>query len=50
MPVQARRNLRWDAGTLVTHYERITNWNVLAHYSESLQPMIQHMFSERGVG
>ena len=41
---------RWEDGQLATHYERITNWNVLAHYSESLQPMIKHMFSERGVG
>lgn len=39
---------RWDGGSLVTHYERVSDWHVLAHYTEKLQPMIQHMFSERG--
>ena len=41
---------RWDGGQLVTHYERVLGWNVLAHYTANLQSMIQHMFSERGVG
>jgi 3',5'-cyclic AMP phosphodiesterase CpdA len=41
---------RWDGENLVTHYERISGWNVLAHYTANLQSMIQHMFSERGVG
>lgn len=40
----------WDGENLVTHYERVTDWRVLAHYTESLQSMIQHMFAERGVG
>jgi 3',5'-cyclic-AMP phosphodiesterase len=40
----------WDGASLVTHYERISGWNVLARYNANLQSMIQHMFSERGVG
>jgi 3',5'-cyclic-AMP phosphodiesterase len=40
----------WDGANLVTHYERVSGWNVLAHYNANLQSMIQHMFSERGVG
>lgn len=39
---------RWDGASLVTHYERVSDWRVLAHYTEKLQPMIQHMFAERG--
>ena len=39
---------RWDGRSLVTHYERVSDWHVLAHYTAKLQPMIQHMFSERG--
>ena len=41
---------RWDGADLVTHYERVSGWNVLASYTANLQSMIQHMFSERGVG
>ena len=41
---------RWDGQSLVTHYERISGWDVLARYTTNLQSMIQHMFSERGVG
>ena len=41
---------RWDGAELVTHYERVSGWNVLASYTANLQSMIQHMFSERGVG
>ena len=41
---------RWDGANLVTHYERVSDWRVLAHYTANLQSMIQHMFSERGVG
>ena len=40
----------WDGANLVTHYERVSGWNVLASYTANLQSMIQHMFSERGVG
>jgi 3',5'-cyclic AMP phosphodiesterase CpdA len=38
---------RWDGAHLVTHYERVSDWRVLAHYSEKLQPMIRDMFAER---
>ena len=39
---------RWDGATLATHYESVSNWQVLARYSEHLQPMIRGMFAERG--
>jgi 3',5'-cyclic-AMP phosphodiesterase len=38
---------RWDGESLVTHYERVSDWRVLAHYTGSLQAMIQDMFAER---
>jgi 3',5'-cyclic AMP phosphodiesterase CpdA len=38
---------RWDGVNLVTHYERVSDWRVLAHYTGSLQAMIQDMFAER---
>ena len=38
---------RWDRASLVTHYERVSDWRVLAHYTGSLQAMIQDMFAER---
>ncbi len=38
---------RWDGTNLVTHYERVSDWRVLAQYNEKLQPMIQDMFAER---
>ena len=38
---------RWDGASLVTHYERVSDWRVLAHYTENLQPMIRDMFAER---
>ena len=38
---------RWDGANLVTHYERVSDWRVLAHYTGSLQAMIQDMFAER---
>jgi 3',5'-cyclic AMP phosphodiesterase CpdA len=38
---------RWDGANLVTHYERVSDWRVLAHYTENLQPMIRDMFAER---
>lgn len=41
---------RWDGASLVTHYERVSDWRVLARYDANLQGMIQHMFEERGVG
>ena len=38
---------RWDGHDLVTHYERVSDWNVIAHYTGNLQAMIQDMFAER---
>jgi 3',5'-cyclic AMP phosphodiesterase CpdA len=38
---------RWDGTNLVSHYERVGNWQVLAHYHAGLQPMIAGMFAER---
>ena len=38
---------RWDGTNLVTHYERVCEWRVLAHYTANLQPMIRDMFAER---
>jgi 3',5'-cyclic AMP phosphodiesterase CpdA len=38
---------RWDGERLVTHYERVGDWRVLANYTPNLQPMIQEMFAER---
>ncbi len=38
---------RWEEGALVTHYELVNDWDVLASYSENLQPMIREMFAER---
>lgn len=39
---------RWDGGSLVTHYETVSDWQVLASYGEHLKPMIREMFAERG--
>lgn len=39
---------RWDGQTLVSHYERVGDWQVLAHFHSGLQPMIEGMFAERG--
>lgn len=38
----------WDGSTLVSHYERVSDWEVLAFYGPHLQPMIRHMEEERG--
>ncbi len=38
---------RWDGSDLVTHYETVSGWDVLAHYGEHLRPMIREMFAER---
>lgn len=38
---------RWEGGQLVTHYERVDDWQVLASYTPQLQGMIQEMFAER---
>lgn len=39
---------RWDGTTLVSHYEDVSGWHALAHYTDKLQPMIHDMFGERG--
>ncbi len=38
---------RWDGARLVSHYERVGDWQVLARYTAALQPMIKGMFAER---
>ena len=38
---------RWDGQNLVTHYERVGDWQVLARFHAGLQPMIRGMFAER---
>jgi 3',5'-cyclic-AMP phosphodiesterase len=38
---------RWDGTSLVSHYERVGQWQVLARFDEGLQPMIRAMFGER---
>lgn len=38
---------RWDGRTLVSHYERVGDWQVLARFHAGLQPMIEGMFAER---
>jgi Icc protein len=38
---------RWEDGALLTHYETVSDWQVLASYNEHLQPMIREMFAER---
>jgi len=38
---------RWDGQALVSHYERVGDWQVLARFHAGLQPMIVGMFAER---
>jgi len=38
---------RWDGTALVTHYESISDWHVIARYTPRLRPMIAEMFLER---
>jgi 3',5'-cyclic AMP phosphodiesterase CpdA len=38
---------RWDGERLVSHYERVGDWQVLARFHAGLQPMIEGMFAER---
>ncbi|MXP39578.1 phosphodiesterase [Erythromicrobium ramosum] len=38
---------RWDGVRLVSHYERVGDWEVLARFHAGLQPMIEGMFAER---
>jgi len=39
---------RWDGARLVSHYERVGDWQVLARFDAGLQPMIRGMMAERG--
>lgn len=39
---------RWHEGHLVSHYERVSDWDVLAWYGPHLQPMIREMEVEKG--
>lgn len=39
---------RWDGQSLVTHYEVVGDWPVLARFDAGLQGMIEGMFEERG--
>jgi 3',5'-cyclic AMP phosphodiesterase CpdA len=38
---------RWDGHSLVSHYECVGDWQVLARFHAGLQPMIEGMFAER---
>jgi 3',5'-cyclic AMP phosphodiesterase CpdA len=38
---------RWDGQSLVSHYERVGDWQILARFHAGLQPMIESMFAER---
>lgn len=38
---------RWNGRELVTHYETVSDWEVLASFGEHLKPMIREMFAER---
>lgn len=38
---------RWDGASLVSHYERVGDWQVLARFRAGLQPMIHGVFAER---
>jgi 3',5'-cyclic AMP phosphodiesterase CpdA len=38
---------RWDGESLVSHYERVGDWQVLARFTPDLQGMIEGMFAER---
>jgi 3',5'-cyclic AMP phosphodiesterase CpdA len=39
---------RWDGAALVSHYERVGEWAVLARFDEGLKGMIEGMLAERG--
>ena len=38
---------RWHSGTLVTHYQPVGDWPLLASFGPPLQPMMRDMFAER---
>lgn len=37
----------WDGTRLVSHYEKVSDWDVIAFYGPHLQPMIREMERER---
>lgn len=37
----------WNGISIVSHYEYVSGWNALAHYTDKLQPMMHEMFGER---
>jgi hypothetical protein len=39
---------KWNGRELISHYEDVSGWHALAHYTDKLQPMIHEMFGERG--
>lgn len=40
----------WDGVRLVSHFERVCDWEVIANYGPHLQPMIREMKAEKGAG
>lgn len=38
---------RWDGTKLVSHYEKVSDWEVIAYYNPHLQPMIREMEREK---
>ncbi len=38
---------RWDGTRLVSHYEKVCDWDVIAYYNRHLQPMIREMEREK---
>lgn len=38
---------RWDGDCVVSHFERVGDWQVLARFTPGLQAMIRSMFAER---
>ncbi|WP_271079408.1 phosphodiesterase [Aurantiacibacter sp. MUD61] len=41
---------RWNGTSLASHYERVSDWDVIAYYGPHLQPMIREMEREKGTG
>jgi 3',5'-cyclic AMP phosphodiesterase CpdA len=41
---------RWDGQNLVSHFEKVSDFMVLASYTDKLQPMIREMLAEKQVG
>ncbi|MFM7349642.1 MAG: phosphodiesterase [Erythrobacter sp.] len=39
---------RWDGTSLVSHYERVSDWQVIERFRPEMQAMIESAFAERG--